>query len=238
MSNWDDEEWDDGGEASTAVPGLPVGGVLGDWDDEDASEEEQQPTQKIAPAPMKPKKALEKVLKAREEEERNREMERIMAREKEMSELNIAERKRREQEIVEAADLENAKDLFGVADGGAMAPPAEPTLETFKPETDADFEKFAKMLGDRCTPFNDNPRKTGRYVQFVKSLMRHLIKDLGPDDTKDLAAFMGVLGNEKRDEFKKQKGFKKKANKKTHVKVDRAADMRDNTYDDFADDFM
>lgn len=237
MSNWDDEDWE-----QSEVVAENVAEPVGDWDDED-EEEDGEPELKKPSAPMKPKKALERALKAREEEERQREVERIQAREKELEGMTESERKARQQELVEKSDLENAIDLFS---GGSYKAGVIPrmenmgidTLENFKPESDADFEKFAQMIGNRCTILNDNPRKTGRYVEFLKQVMRVVTRDLGPDDAKDLSTYMGLLSNEKRDEFKKAKGIKKKVNKKATVRVDRASDMHDDVLDDFVDDFM
>lgn len=231
MSNWDDEDWDETEVVPTTTP-------TGDWDDED-EEPEQEPELKKPSAPMKPKKALEQALKAKEAEERKREVERIKEREEELAQMSEMERKMRQQQIVEEADLENAKDLFS---GGSLKagtePSAEPTLDTFQPVTDADFEKLAQMIGKRCAQYNNNPRRTSRYVDLIKHIMRAVTKDLGPDDVKDLSTYMGLLSNEKRDEFKKAKGVKKKVNKKASVRVDRASDLRTDAYDDFADDFM
>lgn len=239
MASWDDEDW----EAPSAAAPLPItvgGGPEGTWDDEDVSEEGEEEVLKKPSAPMKPSKALKLALKAKEAEEQRLETERLLERERNLSAMSAIERKMEEQRIIEEADLENARDLFmdGKAGRGDSAPPAEPTLDNFKPVTDEDFKKFATMIGDRCAELNSNPRRTLRYVTFVKDVIRGLTKDLGPDDAKDLSTFMGLLSNEKRDEFKKSKGIKKKASKKAHVRVDRADDMRENDYDDFADDFM
>lgn len=235
MSNWDDEDWDDSGlVAATTNPG-------GNWDDEDA-EPEPEPELKKPSSAMKPKKALELALKAKEDAQRERERERILEREKQLSEMSDVQRKLEDQRIVEEADLDNVKDLFsGDAAAGAAAAAAneaEPTIESFKPVSAADFTALAKMVGDRCGKLNDNPRKTGQYVEFVKAVMRHLLTDLGPDDANDLSMFMGVLSNEKREEFKKAKGIKKRNNKKAIIRVDKASDLRDGNFDDFADDFM
>lgn len=238
MSNWDDEDWETE-PAPGPAPTLPVGGGagLGNWDDEDVSEEEEVALKKPS-APMKPSKVRALALKKKEEEEQRQEAERVLAREKELQELSIMERKMRQQQLVEAADLENAKDLFMDGNGKeAMKPPAEPTLDTFKPVSDADYKTFATMVGNRCGELNDNPKKTLRYVNFVKDVIRGLTKDLGPDDAKDLATFTGLISNEKRDAFKKSKGYKKKSSKKTHVRVDREDGIRTNDFDDF-DGFM
>lgn len=250
MANWDDEEWEaDPGPAPAPAPApissLPLGGSsLGNWDDEDASEEEQEVELKKPSAPMKPSKLRALALKKKEEEEQQLAAQRALEREKEMEELSAVERKIRQQQIVEEADLENTKDLFmdGSSKGG-MKPPAEPTIETFKPVTEADYTTFATMISQHCMGLSNlngptKRKQTGLYVHFVKQLMRGLTTDLSPEDTKDLSTFMGLLSNEKRDQFKKSKGYKKKASKKTHVRVDREDDMRGDAFDDFADDFM
>lgn len=242
MSAWDDEDWEETPVPSSASAlSTAVGNELGNWDDEDASEEEEEQVYKKPSAPMKPSKQRALALKEKEEMERKKEVERILEREKQLAEMSAVERKMHQQHLVEESDLQNARDLFMDGGGGAddgMLPPAEPTLETFKPVTDADYQKFAAMVGEKCTQLNNTPKRTLRYVNFVKDLMRVLVKDLGPDDTKDLATFMGILSNEKRDEFKKSKGFKKKTSKKTHVRMDRPADVREDNFKDFADDFM
>lgn len=243
MSNWDDEDWDDSDALPHPVAAASPHAPAGDWDDEDEDFDEEEVT-KVAhppPAPMKPKKALENALRAKEEAERSAEVERIQAREKELAAMSLAERKAEQQKIVEEADLENAKDLFlgdGNGDQGIVPENDNPTIDNFQPESDADFEKLANMIGERVRPFNKNPRRTGRYVQFVKHLMRSVTKDLGADDVNELSTFVGLLSNEKRDEFKRSKGIKKKTNKKTSVRVDKASDLRSDRFDDFADDFM
>eukprot|EP00177_Eucheuma_denticulatum_P007698 GFKZ01013998.1.p1 GENE.GFKZ01013998.1~~GFKZ01013998.1.p1 ORF type:complete len:238 (-),score=68.26 GFKZ01013998.1:884-1597(-) len=237
MSNWDDEDWEAPG--AGAPPSLPSN-PTGNWDDEDLSDDEPAVVLKKPSAPMKQSKALKLALKAKEAEEQRLETERLLERERKMNEMSAVERKMEQQRIVEEADMDNTRDLFmdGGSGEGGMAPPAEPTLDNFKPVTDADFGKFARMVGDRCAELNTNPKKTLRYVQFVKDVMRGLTRDLGPDDTKELSTYMGFISNEKRDQVKKQRGVKKKTNKKGQVRVDRADDMRNDTYDDFADDFM
>lgn len=229
MSNWDDEDWDDSQVAASSEP-------LGDWDDEDA-EQEPDPGLKKPSAPMKPKKALDRMLKEKEEEERRREVDRILAREEKLAEMSATERKLHQQQLVEEADLETARDIFS---GVVLSdtPTTEPTLDTFNPVSDDDYGKFAEMVGERCAKLNNNPRKTGRYVELMKNVMRIMARDLGPDDAKDLSTFMGLLSNEKRDEFKRSKGVKKKTSKKVSVRVDRVDDVRDNGFDDLADDFM
>lgn len=238
MSDWEDDDWNAPGEPQPSE-------ALGDWDDEDmgggAAAAEVEAAAKKSSAPMRPKKALAKALKQREEEERAKEAAALRAREQELEAMGAVERKLKMQKIEEAADMENTKDLFsgGNFKAGKSAPPStEATIDTFQPTTDADFKKLAAMLGQRLCPFNNNPRRTGRYVQFLKHVFRSLTADLNADDTNDLSTFLGVVSNEKRDEQKRSRGIKKKGNKKAVVKVDRADDVRSDRYDDFADDFM
>lgn len=237
MANWDDEEWE--ADVPSRAPGLPSAAIIGNWDDEDASDDEPEQVIKKAPAPMKPSKLRAKALKEKEEREHLEEVAKIKAREKELAEMDAVQRKIRQQQLIEEADSEHTKDLFMGGPNDAIDMPAEPTIDTFKAVTDADYKKLATMIGEKCSELNDNPKRTGRYVGFVKDLIRAVTKDLGPDDAKDLSTYMGLISNEKRDEFKKSKGIKKKAKQtKAHVRVDRDDTPYDNSYDDFNDDFM
>lgn len=234
--NWDDEdEWEAEGSAAPAKV-APVAGGTGAWDDEDESGGEEDVAAAKPSAPMKPSKARALALKQKEAEEAERERQRVLARDRELAALSDFERKARIQEIVEESDMDNARDLFMEGGKAGVVVPQGDTVDTFKPVTDADYTKYAGMVGDKCCALNDNPRRTMRYVAFVKDLMRAVTKDLGPDDVKDLASHMGVISNEKRDEFKKSKGFKKKTSKKTTLRVDRAGDMRDDSFADFDGD--
>lgn len=241
MSNWDDEEWDT--EKSTApssfMPGPPGATVAASWDDEDQPDEKKTVLKKKS-APMKPAKQRAKALKEKEEKERQKEIEKILNHQKELDKLDAIQKKLREQQLVEEADLQHAKELFMVGDAseGMGGPKSELTLDSFKPVTPEDYSKFAKMLGERCAEMNQNPKKTNRYIEFVKEMLRVVVKDLGLDDTKSISTFVGLLGNEKREEFKRSRGIKKKVSKKTNVRVDKMNDMREDVYDDFADDFM
>lgn len=241
--SWEDEDW----ESPSAPEPMPSygGGAgggdtqgLGDWDDEDASEEEEVVLKKPS-APMKASKARKLALQKKEEEEMRLQTEKLLARERRMNEMSALERKMEQQRIVEEADMDNARDLFMDGVGGQVDTGAPVTLENFKVETPADYKKFAEMIGNRCADLNTNPKKTLKYVGFVKDVMKIMVRDLNVDDVKDLSSYMGLLSNEKREQFKKAKGIKKKSNnKKVHVRVDRADDMREDPFDDFADDFM
>ncbi len=249
MADWDDDGWDadaPGAPAPTskAYSALPSGAVADSWEDEDASDGEDAQAAAAAPkpsAPMKPAKVLAQALKERERAEAEQARAKALARERELESVSAIEKKMRLQKMVEEADLDHARDLFmgSAADAGPMENDAPVTIDNFKPETDTDYKKFAEMIGDKCRGLNSNPKRTQKYVNFVKDVMRQLTKDLNADDVKDLSSHMGILSNEKREAFKKSKGHKKKAaSKKTHVKVDNATDMRTDAYDDFDDDMF
>lgn len=235
MGDWLDDDWD--ADAAPAPAATAASGAVPDsWADEDMSEEETPAAKQVqAPAAMKPSKARALAMKERERKEMEAAAERRRAHEARLAEMSAVERKMEQQRIVEEADLDNARDLFGGGTGGKTddAPKAD-TIDTLEPQADADFDKLAAMIGTKCRAYNTNPRRTLRYLNFVKSVTRELTRDLGPDDAKDLASFMGVLSNEKLAASKRAKGGKKKApSKKSHVKVDRADDMGDGQYDDY-----
>lgn len=224
MSNWEDEDWE-----VTATARGSKGANTRNWDDEDASSEEEVEVKK-ASAPMKKSKLLALTLKKKEDEELQKEIQRAEEMERKIAAMSLSERKQEEQRAIEESDFANAQDLFMVNDKGGRAPPKVDTLDSFKPVSEKDYSTFATMVGGRVCELGVD--KAGKYVQFVKDLMRVIMTDVSVDDAKDLSSFMGLISNEKRDAFKKSKGYKKKNNKKASVRVERSA-LHDDNYDDF-----
>lgn len=241
--DWEDDDWES---APTPALSKPPTEAPNDWEDEDA-EPEQAPVQVAAapkaPAPMKQSKRIALALKKKEEAEREEAIQRLQAREKRLAEMDAASRKLEMQKLVEEADLDNARNLF--MDNGSRSslskdhiPPDLENLHTMNPSTDEELTRYAKMLTEKCQKFNKDPRRTARYMVFVKDVFRGLSADLGPDDVKELATHMNTISNVRRDEYKKSKGQKKKPPKKTTaVRVD-VDDLADTTYADEYDDFM
>jgi translation initiation factor 3 subunit J len=257
--DWEDDDWH---ASAPALPASAPGAVRGggavaavveaaapdDWEDEDAGVQEEPAAAAAAPrapAPMKQAKRLAQALKEKEALELEAARARAIAREKKLAEMDDAAKKLEMQRIVEEADLDNARDLFGADDTTTGAPAGMPVgenLVTMHPKTEEELAKYAAMFTEKCCKFNADLRRTARYVFFVKEVMRGLTADLGPDDAKDLAAHMNIISNLKLEEYKKAKGgAKKKVSKKTAVRVDRNdTDMLDSSYRDGYDndDFM
>lgn len=245
--DWEDDDWESMPAAPSAVAGSQHDDeVPGDWDDEDAEVENEPISTAAAPkpsAPMKASKRIANALKEKEAAETAAARERAIQREKQLAEMDTTARKLEMQKIVEEADLDNARNLFMGQNSGADkfdAPLAEKTLDSMQPKTDQDFMEYASLFTDKCRKFNSDPRRTSRYLLFVKEVMRGLTADLGVDDAKEIATHMNTISNMKLEEFKKAKGgAKKKSSKKAAVKVDRAQDDMYESYShDLDDAFM
>jgi translation initiation factor 3 subunit J len=252
--DWEDDDWEAAPAAPVTAPaaavarggavsGITAASVPDEWDDEDAGVEDEPSSISAAPrppAPMKQAKRLAQALKEKEALELEAARARAIAREKNLAEMGEAARKLEMQKLVEEADLDNARDLFGSGGGAGAAAdvPAGDNLDTMNPKSEEELAKYATMLTDKCRKFNSDLRRTARYVTFVKEVMRGLTVDLGPDDAKELATNMNTLSNLKLEEYKKAKGgAKKKVSKKAAVRVDRGDDMLDSSYrDEFDND--
>jgi len=98
----------------------------------------------------------------------------------------VAERARR-QKLVEQADLEAAKELFGT-DG------AEIDLTTFNPKSEKEFVRFGKLLS---TKFLTPVSQSAFYKEAVKSFNTHAVKNLTAADVKEIEATLVGIRNEK-----------------------------------------
>jgi len=231
-----DDDWEDESLASNKPKATASTStyVPNSWDDEDQSDEEV-PAEKAVPSsvPMKPSKARALAMQERERKEMEAMKAKRAEREARLNEMSSMERKLEQQRIVEEADLDNAKDLFSIGDGVKEAQAETITIDSIRPESDADFTRLAEMIGEKCRQLNKNPKRTLRYMKFVKEVIRNITKDLNPDDAKEINQFTGLLSNDALNKFKKSKGYKKKTSKKPHAKVDRAGDMDDGQYDQY-----
>ncbi|KAA8498537.1 Eukaryotic translation initiation factor 3 subunit J [Porphyridium purpureum] len=236
MSDWEADDFE-------VKPVLQPAAVKATWDEEDQESEEEvaAPAAASAPAsahesavngseaesskPKSRKQLLEEKIKLREAEEARKARDKADALEKELEGLSVAERRARMQEMVEKADLENAKDLFmdAAPDDDEDADPDEPTLDNIALKTSKDDEKFVKLLVEKISPLY-HPRRPERYMNVLKSILREGTGELDADDVKDLASTCNVLANEKLKAKSAAQGKKKKTAKKTHIMVDRDDD--------------
>lgn len=159
--------------------------------------------------------------------------------EDELAALTPAERKARQQRVVEEADFENAKDMFTTrpAAGGAAAP--TDSIDTFpRPVSDADHAAFGALVGAKVATVLV-PRRSSKYVGMLKGILRTAVADLSADDVKELVSVCNVLANEKlKERSKADKGKKKKPVKKS-LQMERGDfDGGAPSYDDGYDDFM
>jgi len=191
-------------------------------------------------AANRPKKKRAALLKEREEAA---EASRLAALDlqNEDAALTPAQRKARDQAVVEAADFENAKDMFALrsaAAAGAGTPNAASIDDHPRPVSDAEHEAFAALVAAKVATVLV-PRRPSKYVGMLKAIVRAAAADLSADDVKELASVCNVLANEKlKERSKADKGKKKKPVKKS-LQMERGDfDGGAPSYDDGYDDFM
>jgi translation initiation factor 3 subunit J len=244
--DWEEDDWEAAPAPAPSASGAAAA-LAEDWEDEDSAPVAAAAEVAAAPkpsAPMKQSKRLAQALKEKEAAVQAAATERAMRREVELAAMDDAARKLEMQRIVEEADLDNARELFMGRDkppvGAAADAPAGDNLDTLNPPTDAELARYAIMLTDKCRKFNRDPRRTARYMVFVKEVVRGLTADLDAEDAKDVATHMSTISNVKLEEVKKARGGKRKAPKRAAVRValDQDDDMQgssyaDNEYDEF-----
>eukprot|EP01089_Gocevia_fonbrunei_P015741 TRINITY_DN4692_c0_g1_i4.p1 TRINITY_DN4692_c0_g1~~TRINITY_DN4692_c0_g1_i4.p1 ORF type:complete len:199 (+),score=62.48 TRINITY_DN4692_c0_g1_i4:140-736(+) len=161
-----------------------------------------------------------------------------------------AEQKKENEKRSQASDFENTQDLFGgvevesgyesvkVVDDdqlfGNDDDDESPTtqrgsspLDTFKPSSGKDFEKFARMLGEKIVPYEESYH----YVDFLKHLLKEISGELAPEQIKELITALNVITNAKiknQSTSKKKKPVKKKAVQREVVEEDLVEDEYDN----------
>ncbi|GIL65594.1 hypothetical protein Vafri_19327 [Volvox africanus] len=143
----------------------------------------------------------------------------------------IAE-KLRQQKLVEQADYESARDLFG---GVSTLRP----LESYLPKTLKEFEDFTVEIVSRHVVVH---RESKHYKAFVKALIKAAVEPLGPEEVKDLETCLAGVRSDKakkkKEEEEKKKGVKKTLNM---GKQGISAGLDDYVYEDNLDgddDFM
>ncbi|XP_051551730.1 eukaryotic translation initiation factor 3 subunit J-B-like [Myxocyprinus asiaticus] len=205
--------------------------VKDNWDDEVETEEEQKKEEVKAP---EKKKASPKIKE--KELTQNKKQEELKNKKTQISEKLSPEEqqaeKLRQQKLQEEADLELAREAFGVDPAAANASTTGITtnnafgIEAMCPSSKEDFVAFEKLLKDKITQFE----KSVHYSSFLESLFRELCISLEVDDLKKISNSLSVLLSEKQRQEKE-----KKANKKKKKGVLPGGGFKANMRDDFAD---
>ncbi|EME31915.1 uncharacterized protein Gasu_09810 [Galdieria sulphuraria] len=145
--------------------------------------------------------------------------------EDELMGMSEAERKKFLEALEREADFQNAKELFG--NGGV-----DESLDAFRPETDADLERFCTLISRKLIEVTNN-RRGATVLNFYKALLKNVTGEMKVEDIKDLATHVNVLANEKLKANQEKKKGKQK--KKAVVKVDAEDDLAslEDDYEDF-----
>ncbi|KAM7406055.1 hypothetical protein PAMP_000459 [Pampus punctatissimus] len=178
--------------------------VKDNWDDEEEEEVKKTEVKKTETKVSEKKKLMEKIkerenrLKKKQQELENIELE-VQA--ELTTEEKLAE-KLRVKKLQEDADLELAKDAFGVGSTSNSVT----GIDAMCPSSKEDFTEFEKLLKEKITQFE----KSVHYSNFLDSLFRELCISLEVDDLKKVSNSLSVLLSEKQKQEKQNKGKKKK----------------------------
>ncbi|XP_048338092.1 eukaryotic translation initiation factor 3 subunit J [Sphaerodactylus townsendi] len=176
--------------------------VKDNWDDEEEEEEEKEVEVKPEPKVSDKKKIAEKI-KERENQQKKKQEEikkRLEASEepKELTAEELSADKLRLQKLQEEADLELAKETFGVNNTFG--------IDAMNPSSKDDFTEFGKLLKEKITQYE----KSLYYAGFLETLVRDICISLEVDDLKKVTNSLTVLCSEKQKQEKQNKAKKKK----------------------------
>ncbi|KFM76142.1 Eukaryotic translation initiation factor 3 subunit J, partial [Stegodyphus mimosarum] len=124
--------------------------------------------------------------------------------EQEKKDLTPQERlaqKLKQQKLQEEADLELAKETFGVTD-------TVQGIDNLRPSSKEDFDSFRKLLVEKIHQNEDSPH----FISFLEDLCRDLCLNVNPDDIKKITSSLNALAHEK-IKVQKAKSGKKKSKK-------------------------
>ncbi|XP_050375814.1 uncharacterized protein LOC126793361 [Argentina anserina] len=224
--DWESEDF----KPSVSLTKEPV--VKGNWDDEDADEndvkdsweDEAEPaslaSEPKAPAEKAPKKSA---AKAAEKKGKSVEVEKEEP-------LDPLAEKLRQQRLVEEADYKATKELFSTRG-------EEKTIDNFIPKSESDFLEYAELISHKLRPFE----KSFHYIGLLKAVMRLSMTSLKGADAKEVASSITAIANEKiKAEKEANAGKKKTGAKKKQLHVDKPDDdIAVDGYDPLDDyDFM
>ncbi|XP_052417209.1 eukaryotic translation initiation factor 3 subunit J-B [Carassius gibelio] len=247
----DSDDWD----ADNFDPSEPIRAVAGrldrwegedeeedvkdNWDDEEEEKKEEEKKVEQKKAEVKPpekKKITDKIkekenLQKKKQDELRKKMDKT-AKSKTLSPEEQHAEELRLKKLQEEADMELARESFGVDPAAANASTTVITtnnasgIEAMCPSSKDDFVAFEKLLKDKITQFE----KSVHYSSFLESLFRELCISLEVDDLKKISNSLSVLLIEKQRQEKE-----KKANKKKKKGVLPGGGLKANIKDDFGD---
>ncbi|GFY57452.1 eukaryotic translation initiation factor 3 subunit J-A [Trichonephila inaurata madagascariensis] len=197
--------------------------VKDNWDDEDEDKEEKSEQNIVAMQPKK-KKNLAQIIAEKEEKRRKEVEEKMKMLEAEKKDLTPQEKlayKLKQQKLQEEADLQLAKETFGVID------PVN-SIDHMQPTSKEDFESFRKLLVEKITKSESSPH----FIIFLEDLCRDLCLNVAAEDIKKITSSLNALANEKIKAQKAKTG--KKKSKKASLNIGRGEDY---AIMDYADDF-
>ncbi|XP_044139071.1 eukaryotic translation initiation factor 3 subunit J [Bufo gargarizans] len=175
--------------------------VKDNWDDEEEAENKQE-AQKIEQKVPEKKKLLEKIKeKENLSKKRQEEMKKRLEEPEEPVNLSPEEQlaeKLRLKKLQEDADLELAKEAFGVSNVTG--------IDAMNPSSREDFTEFGKLLKEKITQYE----KSVYYPTFLETLLREICISLELDDLKKVSNSLTVLCSEKQKQEKQNKAKKKK----------------------------
>lgn len=134
---------------------------------------------------------------------------------------------------MEAADLANAVDLFGV---GSNEPPVIVTTESpleASPSSRPEFDEYLKHLSAKISTFEGS----AHYSYFVESLVRCAVASMSLDDTRKVSSSLTAMISEKQ----KAQSNSKKKKKGVSLKMAKGGDSTyggEDLYSGQYDDFM
>ncbi|XP_073425091.1 eukaryotic translation initiation factor 3 subunit J isoform X2 [Dendrobates tinctorius] len=174
--------------------------VKDNWDDEEEAENKQP--EKIEQKVPEKKKLLEKI-KEKEKLSKNKqeEIKKRLEQPEEPVHLSPEEQmaeKLRLKKLQEDADLELAKEAFGVV--------SITGIDAMNPSSREDFIEFGKLLKEKITQYE----KSLYYPILLETLVRDICISLELDDLKKVSNSLTVLCSEKQKQEKQNKAKKKK----------------------------
>uniref|UniRef100_A0A8C9YEC3 Eukaryotic translation initiation factor 3 subunit J n=1 Tax=Sander lucioperca TaxID=283035 RepID=A0A8C9YEC3_SANLU len=161
--------------------------VKDNWDDEDEDGEKKAEMKKTETKVSEKKKLSEKI-KEKENRLKKKQQELKNELEKEKEELSPEEQlaeKMRVKKLQEDADLELAKDAFGVSSTSNIVT----GIDAMNPSSKEDFTEFEKLLKEKISHFE----KSVHYSSFLDSLFRELCISLEVEDLKKVSNSLTVL---------------------------------------------